>query len=539
MVPVRPSMSVDVWSAKAACTSNVDSVIAPSKQTTLHVNALANMTYRDHVKRLALTSALVLAASASILTGTANAGPLDSYLNQQLNWHSCSLGECATLRAPLDYANPTLGDISIAISRVQHTGSNFQGSLVVNPGGPGSPGLDFAKYVARDVSPTLTKEFDIVGFDPRGVGQSTPVTCMTSKQTATWLAMDSTPDSPAEVATVMSAASKIGAGCLKFTPRIAPHVGTPSATQDLELLRSALGEEKLNWLGFSYGTSLGTSYIQAYPDRVGRFVLDGAVDPSLDSMQLSFGQAKGFQRAFQNFAQDCLEHAPCAIGSSRSLINSKVNALLAKLDAYPLRTNYGTALTQSLGMGGIFTAMYSTDMWPLLNDALAQAYHGNGTGLLELAWMGSDQTGPTTFGSNMQSAYYAIDCWDLPASPGAEGLAKAAKQWSRGAAIPEMSQSMSWSNAPCSSWFAHNPVAPGPASSTTAAPILIVGTRFDPATPYVWAQALSKQLTTSTLLTYEGNGHTAFGTGSRCIDTAVNDYFLRGVVPVKGKRCPV
>jgi pimeloyl-ACP methyl ester carboxylesterase len=439
---------------------------------------------------------------------------------------------------PLDYSNLKLGNISIAVSRVKHTGPTFQGSLVVNPGGPGSSGLDFAKYVAREVSPAVAKEFDIIGFDPRGVGRSEPVTCMTNKQTASWLAMDSTPDSPTEIASVMNAAALIGKGCLEYTPRIARHVGTPSATQDLELLRSALGETKLNWLGFSYGTSLGTSYLELFPENIGRFVLDGAVDPALNSMQLSLGQAKGFQQAFQNFAQDCIDRSPCSIGSSRALITSRVNALLAKLDTHPMRTNYGTKLTQSLGMGGIFTAMYSTDMWPLLIDGLGQSFNGNGTGLLQLSWMGSDQTGPATFGSNMQSAYYAIECWDMPASPGAPGLARAAKQWAKSAKIPEIARSMSWSNAPCSTWFAHNPELPAPASSATQASILIIGTRFDPATPYVWAQALTTQLTTSTLLTYDGNGHTAFGAGSRCIDNAVNDYLLRGTLPSAGKSCP-
>lgn len=497
------------------------------------------MTYRGHVKKLAVVSALALVVTAIVLPSPSQATELDTYRNQRLNWTRCDVGECATLQVPLDYSNVNLGNISIAVSRVQHTGPVFQGSLVVNPGGPGSPGLDFAKYVAREVSPAVAKEFDIIGFDPRGVGKSQPVTCMTNKQTASWLAMDSTPDSPAEIASVMAAAAAIGKGCLQYTPRISPHVGTPSATQDLELLRLALGETKLNWLGFSYGTSLGTSYLELFPENIGRFVLDGAVDPSLNSMQLSLGQAKGFQKAFQNFAQKCIDRSPCRIGSSRASITSRVNALLAKLDTHPMRTNYGTKLTQSLGMGGIFTALYSTDLWPLLIDALDQGFIGDGTGLLELSWIGSDQTGPDTFGSNMQSAYYAIDCWDMPASPGAAGLAVAAKQWSKSAKIPEISRSMSWSNAPCSTWFAHNSELPAPASSSTKAGIVIIGTRFDPATPYVWAQALNRQLPTSTLLTYEGNGHTAFGAGSRCIDTAVNDYLLRGTLPAAGKSCPV
>jgi pimeloyl-ACP methyl ester carboxylesterase len=497
------------------------------------------MTYRGHVKQLAVVSALALAVTAIIAPSPSQASELDAYQNQRLNWTRCSVGECATLQVPLDYSNVNLGNISIAVSRVQHTGANFQGSLVVNPGGPGSPGQDFAKYVAKEVSPTVAKEFDIIGFDPRGTGNSSPVTCMTSKQTASWLAMDSTPDTASEIAAVMNAAKQISTGCLRYSPRIAPFVGTPSATADLDILRSALGEEKLNWLGFSYGTSLGTSYIEKFPNRVGRFVLDGAVDPSLNSMQLSLGQSKGFQRAFQNFAQHCLDQAPCGIGSSRLEITAKVNRLLAQLDRHPMATQRGVRLTQSLGTGAIFTALYSTEMWDLLSDALDQAFHADGTGLLELSWIGSDQTGPFTFGSNMQSAYYAIDCWDLPASPKAPVLAKAARDWSASAAIPEMAKSMSWSNAPCTTWFAHSPIAPAPAISTTAAPILIIGTSFDPATPYPWAQALSKQLTTSTLLTYEGNGHTAFGNGSTCIDSTVNEYLLRGTLPTDGKTCAV
>lgn len=463
---------------------------------------------------------------------------LAPYFEQTLQWRTCAYAQCATLRVPLDYTNLELGDIAIAVSRTRHTGSSFQGSIVVNPGGPGSPGLDFAKYAAQEIAPAVAKEFDFIGFDPRGVGKSAPVTCMTSKQTATWLSMDSTPDTPVETAAVMKAAEKIGQGCLKYSPRIATKVGTPFATADLDLLRSALGEEKLNWLGFSYGTSLGTSYIQAFPNRVGRFVLDGAVDPALNGMQLSLGQSQGFQQAFQNYAQQCINLAPCSIGTTRAGITARVNTLLARLDTRPLSTKDGTPLTQSLGMSAILTAMYSTDMWELLTEALKSAYKGDGTGLLELSWMGSDQTGPTTFGSNMQSAYYAIDCWDLPATPGVAGLASAAQQWAKNALIPEIAKSMSWSNAPCSRWFAHALNQPAAASSTTTAPILIIGTRFDPATPYAWARALNKQLATSTLLTYGGNGHTAFGGGSTCIDSSVDSYLLHGLMPSPGKACP-
>ena len=499
------------------------------------------MTYRGEVKRIGIGIAIgsVVVAIAAPLAASAAPSGLDAYQAQRLSWHQCSVGECSQLRVPLDYADLSKGDILLAVSRVVHTGPASQGSIVINPGGPGESGLPFAWYAAKFLAPAVAKEFDFVGFDPRGVGKSAPVTCMTSKQTADWLAMDSTPDSPKETAQVMAAAARINKGCLKFSPRISPYVGTPSSAQDLDILRSALGQDKLNWLGFSYGTALGTAYLEAFPDRVGRFVLDGALNPALNSMQLSQGQSVGFQRAFQNFAADCGTRKGCTLGATATVVNARVNALLARLDRHPLPTDQGPPLTQSLAIGGMLTAMYSPDDWKPLGDAIAQALNNNGTGLLELAWTGSEQTGPTTFTSNVQSAYYAIDCWDNPAPPGAAGFAAAARLWSAAAPIPEFSKSIAWGNAPCTTWFAHNPQAPAPASTTTKAPILVIGTRFDPATPYEWAQALSSQLPTSTLLTFEGNGHTAYGSGSTCIDNLVDLYLLRGSMPAKGTSCPV
>ncbi|MDO8732516.1 MAG: alpha/beta hydrolase [Actinomycetota bacterium] len=490
------------------------------------------------MKRIGIVVVATALAIAAPLASSQAATGLDAYRAQSLKWHSCAVGQCASLQVPLDYSDLSRGDITLAVSRAPHSGPNFQGSIVINPGGPGESGLAFAGYAAKFLAPAVAKEFDFIGLDPRGVQNSAPVTCMTSKQTAAWLAMDSTPDTPKEVASVMRAAARISKGCLKHSPRIAPFVGTPSAAQDLDILRSALREEKLNWLGFSYGTALGIAYLEAFPDHVGRFVLDGSLNPALDSMQLSAGQSVGFQRAFQNFAADCSRQKNCTLGESATVITAKVNALLARLDQHPLRTDQGPRLTQSLGMGGMLTAMYSTDLWKPLGDAIAQALAGNGTGLMELAWSGAEQIGPAKFSSNIQSAYYAIDCWDMPPAPGAAGLSLAAKRWSVAAPVPEFAESMAWSNAPCTSWFAHDPHLPAPASTSTKAPVLVIGTRFDPATPYEWAQALSSQLPTSTLLTYEGNGHTAYGSGSKCIDGQVDLYLLQGNMPAKGTSCP-
>ncbi len=496
------------------------------------------MTYRGEVKRIGIAIAASVLAVAAPLSASAATDGLDSYRAQKLNWHECDAGLCADLRVPLDYADLSKGDITLALSKTVHSGPTSQGSIVINPGGPGESGLTFGWYAAKFLAPAVSKEFDFIGFDPRGVGKSAPVTCMTPKQTAHMLAMDATPDTPKEVAQVMRAAALVGKGCLKFSPRISPYVGTPSAAQDLDILRSALGEDKLNWLGFSYGTALGTKYLEDFPDRVGRFVLDGALDPSLNSMQTSAGQSVGFQRAFQNFAANCGSLKGCTLGSSAASVTAKVNALLARLDQHPLPTDQGPRLTQALGMSGMLTAMYSTDLWKPLSDAIAQALNGDGTGLLELAWQGQEQEGPTKFTSNIQSAYYAIDCWDNPKPPGAAGFSLAAKRWSANAPVPEFAKSIAWSNAPCTTWFAHDPQGPAPASSSTKAPVLVIGTRSDPATPYEWAQALSSQLPTSTLLTYEGNGHTAYGSGSKCINDLVDRYLLRGTMPAKATSCP-
>ncbi|MDP2012803.1 MAG: alpha/beta hydrolase [Actinomycetota bacterium] len=490
------------------------------------------------MKRIGIGIAAAVLVMAAPLSASAAPSGLNSYYSQTLDWHSCSAGQCAQLRVPLDYSDLSKGDISIAVSRIVHSGATSQGSIVINPGGPGESGLGFAWYAAKFLAPAVAKEFDFIGFDPRGVGKSAPVTCMTPKQTASWLAMDSTPDNPKEIDEVMRAAARISKGCLKFSPRISPFVGTPSTAQDLDLLRSALGEDKLNWLGFSYGTALGTTYLETFPDRVGRFVLDGALNPELNSMQISAGQSVGFQRAFQNFAADCANRKNCSLGQTPAVVTAKVNALLARLDQHPLRTDQGPQLTQALGMGGMLTAMYTQDLWQPLSQAIEQALAGNGTGLLELAWSGAEQIGPTKFTSNVQSAYYAIDCWDNPKPPGAAGFSAAAKRWSANAPVPEFAKSIAWSNAPCTAWFDHNPQAPAPAATSTKAPILVIGTRFDPATPYEWSRALSSQLPTSTLLTYEGNGHTAYGSGSNCIDDLVDQYLLRGTLPAKSTSCP-
>jgi pimeloyl-ACP methyl ester carboxylesterase len=437
---------------------------------------------------------------------------------------------------PIDYASPASGDFRIALSRVRAKGSKV-GSIVVNPGGPGAEGASFVEYAQSSMGDQVVKNYDIIGFDPRGVGKSAPVTCLTGKQTTTWLRADATPDTSSEIATYSNLSAGIGRGCLQYSPTRARNVGSIATVHDMDILRAILGEKKLNYLGYSYGTYLGALYAHDFPDNVGRFVLDGAVDPSMDSMQISEGQSKAFQVAMTRFARNCSRLASCPYSGGATKVLAGINALLARLDKHPMRTEKRETLTQSQALSALFWGMYSRDYWPNLRDALSEAARGNGTYMLMLADLSADRTGPNTYASNQNSAFYAISCWDSPASPDAAGLATAARAWSSNAPVPEMARALAWGNAPCSTWFGHSAFAPAPASSTTEAPILVVGTTFDPATPYPWAVSLANQLSTARLLTYVGDGHTAYGNGNRCIDSAVNDFFVTGALPARGTRC--
>ena len=506
---------------------------------------------RDVVSRRVRTlatvgSAVLVLATGAIVGPTANAvapargaddPALARYYAQQLTWRPCDKLQCTLVTVPRDYTDLSKGDVTIAISRVPHTDANYRGALVVNPGGPGASGIDFASSFASLVGPQVAAAFDIIGFDPRGVGLSAAVHCMNGRQTTRWLRLDGTPDTAAEERLLWRTAGSISPGCLRQPGQIARNVSTIETAQDLDIIRQSLAQEKLNWFGFSYGTQLGTTYAELFPDRVGLFVLDGAVDPSLDSMQVSKAQSDGFQVAIQRFAADCIKRADCPTRTSSTAVLVSINRLLAQLDARTMPAG-STRLNQADATTAIFFTLYSADYWQYLRSALTAAIRKNdGRTLMALANIAADRTGPHTYASNQNSAFYAIACFDAPATPGQIGLRAAARTWARGAAVPEMAKSMSWGNAPCSQWFGHSAVAPAPASSTTTAPMLIVGTRFDPATPYAWAVALSQQLPTSTLLTYEGDGHTAYGSGSTCIDQAVDAYLLTGTPPATGTVC--
>ena len=468
-----------------------------------------------------LASALLVASLTTSPALAQETDPLATFYTQSLLWEKCGRATCTRVTVPLDYTKPKGDTITLAVRRI---GSPDLPPLVMNPGGPGSEGTQFAQNIAGSLDPAVTAAFTPVGFDPRGTGDSAPVRCFTGRSLNKWLRTDSTPDTIAEQVRYMSAAAKISRACQRFSPAIAPHIGTENTVRDMDIIRGVLGSEKLNWLGFSYGTSLGTRYAELFPSKVGRMVLDGAVDPSLNAMELSQGQSTGFQKAIRRFDRKYPGSIPF------------INTLLASLDSVPMKTDGLQKLAQSEASTAIFLSMYNTSFWPPLHDALTAAKKGDGTSLQELSYYANDQTDPTTFSSNSISAFISINCWDLPQTPARKGLARKADRFAKKASVPELAMAMSWGNAPCSTWFGHSLITPAPANTRTTAPILIVGTTFDPATPISWARSLNQQLPTSSLLTYVGDGHTAYLGGNECVDRVVDQFLLTGVPP-STKRC--
>lgn len=453
-----------------------------------------------------------------------------------LAWESCGpQQECAWLTVPIDHQQPDMGTIDLRVIRIAARGGRARGALVINPGGPGSSGVDFVRFFALSAPDQLRTNFDLVGFDPRGIGQSQPIRCLSSNQLAQYLRLDTTPRTPRAQRILMRKAARWSPGCLADQPRLAPFLASDQTVQDMDLLRAALGAPRLDFLGFSYGTLLGARYAEAFPDRVGRFVLDGGVDPTLDLMEISRDQAAGFQRAIRRFAADCARQDRCPLGESPGSVLRTINTLLRTIKERAIPTRGPTTLVQSQAIYGIVTALYSPALWPALRQALVAARRNDGTQLQQLAYLGSEQTGPERFAGNLRFGLYATGCLDTPAPPGRSGLAAAAKRWSASSAVPDISRALAWSNAPCHTWFRHGR-AQQQVSSTTTESMLIVGTRYDPATPYRWSQTLNRALPTSSLLTYEGDGHTAFGSGVSCVDNAVTQYLLTGIA--RNQTCP-
>lgn len=457
---------------------------------------------------------------------------LAPFYSQQIDWSQCQGGECGTLEVPMDYAAPDGGKIKLALFRAKaRKQSGRLGSLVVNPGGPGGSGVEYAQYADFIVSGQIRDRFDIVGFDPRGVGRSHPIDCVSDAELDDFLGIDPTPDDPAEVTEVRAAGKSFAEACGKNAGPLLGHVSTRDVARDLDVLRSALGDGKLTYLGKSYGTYLGATYIDMFPDRAGRMVLDGVLPPDITSTEMNIGQAKGFDQATRAWAEDCVDQGQCPLGSNVDEVLEAMKKGLRQLDSNPVTTTDGFELTEGWGTLGVARAMYEQGLWSTLTTSLVDLKQGRGDKLASLAMDYADRHPDGSYKGNIMEVIYAVNCVDRPEPTGTE--AERAQQEVRDAA-PIWGEAMSWGSGACESWPVEASGEPKKVTGEGAEPILVVGTTRDPATPYEWAQRLNDQLKNSALITHEGDGHTAYMRQNACVDKAVDAYWLTGNLPEGG-----
>ncbi len=455
-----------------------------------------------------------------------------------LVWRTCGTFRCSTLVVPISYSDAQDGTIKLAVIELPSTGAaSSAGDVVLNPGGPGASGVQFLQGAASEFPASLRAKFNLVSFDPRGVGESDPVVCASPAGLRRWIALDPDPATPSAVGSLVVAVKAFDRSCR--TPRdLLANLSTAVTARDMDRLRAALGQPKLDYLGFSYGTYLGALYAQEFPSHVGNMVLDGAIDPSLSAAALEIEQADSFEVDLHDFFAWCPTNATCQQELPAGAAATYGNVIARLKSGGTLTAGLTSALggtqqvTYGVALTGVISSLYTTTYWPYLAEGLAEAASGNGTVLTELAYQYADFNANGTAG-NLVSANLAVSCLDRP-SPPAASLPALARQFAKTA--PDFGAAEAWGSLPCNYW----PVAPtGRAMAvhlSRSLPILVVGSTHDPATPYAWAKALTSELAGSRLLTRTGDGHTGYFS-STCVQGWVDAYLVSGHRPPVGTVC--
>jgi len=440
---------------------------------------------------------------------------------------------CATVSVPLDYAHPGGEHIDIQIMRIHDTDNTGGiGSLLVNPGGPGASGIDLAVGLLGEMSTTLLKKFDLIGFDPRGVGFSSPITCLSDKQKDAFNAFSPDVLTASGFTQAKTMAKTIDDQCLsKYGTRL-QYYNTVNTARDMDLIRQAVGDDQMNYLGFSYGTELGSIYAHLFPGRIRVAVLDGAVDPTLDDIASFANQLQGFELAFDQFAANCKSSASSCPGLTNP--RASVMQVVQTAQAAPLSTGESRTLTSSLALTGVLEALYSQSEWRNLAAAITAAQGGDGSKLLALADEYNQRASDGTY-SNLIDANMTIACNDSKPGPTDAQIRQAAQQWAQ--KYPMFGQWSAASLFGCQQWQPDRMPVPVPAAQT-AVKVLVIGNLHDPATPYAGAKNLADAMGNAQVLTWDGEGHTSYLQGSSCIDQAVNSYLLNQKLPPVGQVCP-
>lgn len=472
--------------------------------------------------------------------GTSGGDGASDVYQQDVQWSECGENlECATIQVPLDWSEPDGDTIDLAINRAPAQNPDARiGSVLINPGGPGGSGLDFTESFVVSAGQDLLNSYDVVGFDPRGVGASTPVMCGSDQEVDAYYIPDRPIESQSDVDEWNELNAQFAALCEADSGAVAANVDTVSVARDMDVIRAVVGDEKLQYLGFSYGTQLGATYAELYPENVGRLVLDGAVDFLLPEEEIGAGQAEGFENALTNFLRWCTGRDECALGDDVDEARDTIQALLARALSDPLPTGTDWDLNGNLMVYGIVVTLYDEQSWTYLEMGLEEAVDsGTGSVLYQLANFYLDRNGETgEYLANSTWAFTAINCLD--AIPGETWSFEDLQQYR--ALMEEASPTFGWwfaSSTGCDNWpWTADEHIESLDNAATAPQMLVVGTTNDPATPFEWSVSLADRLGAE-LLSYDGEGHTAYGRSNQCVVDAVDGFLVDGQMPDSGTEC--
>jgi pimeloyl-ACP methyl ester carboxylesterase len=469
------------------------------------------------------------------IVASAPAG-LGSFYSQQVVWEPCENGfQCAKVTVPMDYANPGGDKIQLAALRAPSTGKKT-GSLLVNPGGPGGSGYDFVKDAAgTHFSQSVRANYDLVGFDPRGVKRSAPVKCMTDAERDAARAKIYDLQTDAGLAAAEADNKVIAEQCAAQTGPSLGHIDTVSAAKDLDILRAVVNDSKLNYLGYSYGTFLGSTYASLFPNNVGRMVLDGALDPSISNEDLTMGQAVAFEKAIRSYVASCLQKDGCPLSGNVDAGVQQIRGLINSVQENPRLAKDGRLVNATMFVSGLITPLYNDQSWPALTQALAAAATGDVSLMLRLADLGADRAANGSYTSNSTFAFNAINCLDYPMVSDTASMRAEEQRLTQ--ASPTLGYFFAYGGTNCLDWPYKNVRTPAPVEYTGQSPIVVIGTTGDPATPVEWSASLRKQLGNASLLTWRGEGHTAYGRANSCLEDAVDNYLVSGKVPADNTVC--
>ncbi len=460
---------------------------------------------------------------------------LQRFYQQDVKWSNCGGGaQCASIWVPLDYAHPDGTAITLKAKRDPATDrADRVGSLFINPGGPGGSGIKYLSYVG--FPKRVTDVYDVVGFDPRGVGSSTPIDCVSDKFLDKYVASDPSPDNPAEIKQMQHLWKRFTEGCVKRSGKLLKHVSTIEAAKDMDILRAVVGDKKLHYFGASYGTYLGATYAALFPRKVGRMVLDGAVDPLESPLKAEIGQARGFERALTAYLKYCISQGKCPLGMTVPGAKDRLNQLFHQIDQHPLPTQDGRKLTEGLAFLGLIVPLYARNNWSYETQALREALSGTGNLFLRLSDIYTSRSPSGHYTDNSMEVQSAVNCLDKPQHASISDIMAGKKAFLK--ASPTFGPVAMWWPYACSHWPVKSSLPQPDYSAKGAPPIVVIGTTRDPATPYQQAVRLSKELDSGVLLSRDGDGHTAYNSGNTCIDSAVNTYLVTGDPPKDGTMC--